>query len=328
MLIEYFLPDQIVTNEDLKADFPDWDCDAFENKIGIKQRHIADKNTTALDLAVSASEKVLQHFDKKKIDFVLFCTQSPDYFIPTSACLLQNRLGLKTNCGALDFNLGCSGYVYGLSLAKGLLVAGIAQNILFVVSETYSKHIYPKDRTNRSIFGDGAAATILDISDISRIGHFELHTDGKGYDKLIVKNGGFRFPYDSNASEKSYGTDNFFTDNHLFMDGPEIFNFTIETIPDLIEGTLIKNNYKKEEIDFYIFHQANAFMLNFLRKKIRIPVEKFYINMEKTGNTVSATIPIAIKESLLRGMIKTGDKVLIAGFGVGLSWGATIIEIK
>jgi 3-oxoacyl-[acyl-carrier-protein] synthase-3 len=327
MLIDYFLPDQIVTNEDLKTDFPDWDSKTFEEKIGIKQRHIADKNTTALDLAVNASEKVLQHFGKEKIDFVLLCTQSPDYFLPTSACILQDNLGLKTNCGALDFNLGCSGYIYGLSLAKGLLVAGIAQNILFVVSETYSKYIYPKDRTNRSIFGDGAAATIVDISDISRIGNFDLHTDGKGYNKLIVTNGGLRSPYDSNAPEKSYGTDNFFTDNHLFMDGPEIFNFTISTIPDLIEKTLIKNNYRKEEIDFYIFHQANAFMLNFLRKKIKIPVEKFYINMEETGNTVSATIPIALKDSLLRGIIKPGDKVLIAGFGVGLSWGATIIEI-
>jgi 3-oxoacyl-[acyl-carrier-protein] synthase-3 len=327
MLLEYFLPDQIITNEDLKADFPDWDSKAFEEKIGIKQRHIVDKNTTALDLAENASEKVLQHFDKEKIDFVLLCTQSPDYFLPTSACILQDRLGLKTNCGALDFNLGCSGYIYGLSLAKGLLVAGIAQNILFVVAETYSKHIYPKDRTNRPIFGDGAAATILDVNDTHKIGNFELHTDGKGYNKLIVTNGGLRSPYDSNAPEKSYDSDNFYTDNHLFMDGPEIFNFTIGIIPDLIEKTLIKNNFKKEEIDFYIFHQANALMLNFLRKKIKIPVEKFYINMEETGNTVSATIPIALKDALLRGMIKPGDKVLIAGFGVGLSWGATIIEI-
>lgn len=327
MLFEYFLPTQILTNEDLKVEFPDWDNKAFEEKIGIKQRHIADKNTTALDLAVNASEKVLQHFDKNIIDFVLLCTQSPDYFLPTSACILQDRLSLKTNCGALDFNLGCSGYIYGLSLAKGLLVAGIAKNILFVVAETYSKHIYSKDRTNRSIFGDGAAATIITINDINRIGHFDLHTDGKGYNKLIVSNGGFRFSSNPNAPEKIYGTDNIFTDNHLFMDGPDIFNFTIETIPDLVENTMKKNNLTREEIDFYIFHQANAFMLNFLRKKIKIPVEKFYINMEETGNTVSATIPIALKDAQERGIIKFGNKILLAGFGVGLSWGATIIEI-
>jgi 3-oxoacyl-[acyl-carrier-protein] synthase-3 len=182
---------------------------------------------------------VLQHFDKNIFDFVLLCTQSPDYFLPTSACILQDLLGLKTNCGALDFNLGCSGYIYGLSLSKGLLVSGIAKNILFVVSETYSKHIHPKDHTNRSIFGDGAAATIITIEDINRIGHFDLYTDGKGYDKLIVRNGGFRFSSNPKAPEKVYGTGNIFTDNQPFMDGPDTFNFTIVTIPDLIEKTLI-----------------------------------------------------------------------------------------
>lgn len=324
--IAFFLPEKIVTNVDLQKRFPNWDSVSFEKKVGIKQRHISGKNETALDLALKASEKCFASIDKSIIDFVLLCTQSPDYFLPTSACILQDKLGLSKNCGALDFNLGCSGYVYGLSLAKGLLKGRIANNILLVVAETYSKHIHRNDRTNLSIFGDAAAATIITKNDEDKIGEFVLHTDGSGYDKLIVKNGGSKFPVDTNAPEIEYGTDNVFTDNHLYMNGLDIFTFTIENVPVLVEETLIKNELKKEDVDFYIFHQANAFMLNFLRKKCKIPKEKFIIDMEDTGNTVSATIPIALKKALDLGIIIPNQKVMLVGFGVGLSWGATIIK--
>lgn len=327
MLIEYYLPEKTLTNAELATNFPGWDFISFEKKIGIKKRHLADSSTTSLDLAEKACLKVLRNLDKSEIDFLLLCTQSPDYFIPTTACILQDRLGLETRCGALDINMGCSGYLYGLALAKSLLSSGIARSVLFVVAETYSKHIYPKDRMNRALFGDGAAATVVTTRDVGNLGEFELYSDGSGYDKLIIRNGGLRNPYDFNAQEKVYGDGNIYTDNHLFMDGPEIFNFTLEKIPELIYSTLHRNNIDKEEVDYYILHQANAFMLDVIRKKIQVPIGKFHNSIEETGNTVSATIPIAIKDALDHGLIEPGHKVLLAGFGVGLSWGATIVKI-
>ena len=327
MIISTYFPKTIITNQELQKEFPDWDRASFEKKIGIKQRHVANNNQTALDLAVEAAEKLLSEFDKTKIDFVLFCTQSPDYYLPTSACIIQNKLRLNKSCGALDFNLGCSGYVYGMSLIKGLLAGNIANNILFITAETYSKHIHKKDRTNRSIFGDAAAATIFTKEDLTKLGEFVLKTDGEGFDRLIVRNGGARFPLEFNPEEISYGSENKYTHNNLYMNGPDIFTFTIENIPVLVEQTLQKNNLKITEIDYFIYHQANAFMLNFLRKKSKIPKEKFFNDLYETGNTVSSSIPIALKKSLDNSVIKSGDKVLLAGFGVGLSWGATVITI-
>ena len=327
MLINTYLPETILSNQELQKEFQDWDATSFEKKVGIKQRHVVTEKETALDLAFQAATKAIQEFDKSKIDFILLCTQSPDYFLPTSACILQNRLGLERSCGALDFNLGCSGYVYGLSVAKGLLAGGIAKNILLITAETYTKYIHPKDRTNRSIFGDAAAATILTKDDLLKLGEFVLNTDGKGFDKLIVRNGASRFPFDTNPAELDYGTDNKYTHNNLYMDGPDIFTFTIENIPNLITETLQKNKLEITDIDYFIYHQANAFMLNFLRKKSKIPKEKFYINMDKVGNTVSSTIPIALQNATEKNLIKPGDKILLAGFGVGLSWAATVITL-
>lgn len=325
-IVEYFLPQEIFDNESLKQLFPQIDTKKIE-KIGIASRHRVDKNQTSVDLAFNAAIKAFDKFDKHKIDFLIFCTQTPDYILPTSACILQDKLGLSTNIGALDINLGCSGYIYGLSLAKGLIESGIASNVLFLTGETYSKLINRKDRGNLSIFGDAGSATIISKSSENKIFNFNLGTDGSGAENLIVKNGGFKYNHEREPEEKEYGTNNYFTDNDLYMNGPEIFNFTIKNIPKLIDKTLSINGYQIEDIDFVIFHQANKFMLDYLRKKINFTKDKFYINLEMVGNTVSNTIPIAIKESLDRGYIKSGDKVLLVGFGVGYSWGATIIEI-
>jgi 3-oxoacyl-[acyl-carrier-protein] synthase-3 len=327
MIIKTYLPEKILSNQKLHEEFPDWDVNSFEKKIGIKQRHIVSENETALDLAVNAAKKALIGFEKSNIDFVLFCTQSPDYFLPTSACIIQDKLNLNKNCGALDFNLGCSGYVYGLSIVKGLLAASIANNVLFITAETYTKYINKEDRTNRSIFGDGAAATIITKEDAPKFGEFVLKTDGSGYEKLIVKNGASRYSFNEKAERKNYGSNNKFTDNNLYMDGPDIFNFTIENIPNLVNETLDKNKMHIDDVDFFIYHQANAFMLNFLRKRSKIPKDKFYINMQETANTVSATIPIALKDALDKNLVNPKDKILLAGFGVGLSMGATIITI-
>ena len=326
--IETYFPKNETNNDDLEKMFPDWDQNSFVSKIGITNRYVASENETAVDMACEAAEELLNSNERKEIDFLLFCTQSPDHFLPTSACILQDRLGLNTNCGALDYNLGCSGYIYGLALAKGLFSCGIAKKILLITSETYSKHIYNKDIGNLSMFGDAAAATLLENCDSNNsFGKFVLGTDGSGASNLIVNNGGFRAPLSKNTVERSCGSNSYYTDNHLFMNGPEIFNFTLERIPQLVDDVLLKNRLSIEEIDYFIFHQANKFMLKHLMMKINIPAHKFYNNMEYCGNTVSSTIPIALNNCISEKKIKKGDKVMLVGFGVGYSWGATIITL-
>jgi len=325
--IEYYLPEKIITNEQLATQFPDWSSEKIEKKVGIRERHIVKEDETALDLALEAGKKILKNYDKDKVDFLIFCTQSPDYYLPTSACILQDKLGFKTNIGAFDFNLGCSGFVYGLALAKSLIASKIATNILLITSETYTKYIHPKDKSNRTIFGDAAAAVIIEKSEKEQIGEFALGTDGSGYKNLIVPNGGLRNRYDSNAKEIDDGSGSIRTDNNLYMNGPEIFNFTIKAVPKVVAEILEKNNTTLKDIDYLIFHQANKYINEYLRKKIGIPKEKYYLDLLHTGNTVANTIPIAIKNSLDNKIIKKGNKVLLAGFGVGYSWGGTIITI-
>ena len=315
--IETCFPEKKVTNEDLQKEFPEWSPEKIFNKVGVKQRYTASAEETVLELAVKASEKLLKKIDKNEIDFILFCTQSPDYHLPTTACILQDRLGLRKDIGALDFNLGCSGFVYGLSIAKGLIATGAAQNILLVTAETYTKYLRKSDKSNRTIFGDGAAATLIQKDENKENFQFILGTDGSGYDNLIVRNGGGRNPINK---EDEAG-------NCLYMNGQNIFIFTIEKIPVLVTEILEKNNLTKNDVDYYIFHQANAHILRRQREILEIPEEKFYINLEKYGNTVSSTIPIALKDALETGKVKRGQKIMLIGFGVGLSWGATIVEL-
>ena len=323
--IEYVYPKHKVTNEDLGNQFPDYDFSKFEQKVGIKNRYWV-KDETAFDLAVEACEKLFQTQNREEIDYILYCTQSPEYFLPTTACILQNKLGLKKNIGALDFNLGCSGYTYGVSIAKGLIASGQVKNILLVTAETYSKYLHPKDRSNRAIFGDAATATLISEDDTNGIREFLFGTDGSGYDKLIVKNGCSRFPFDPNSPETVYGTDNTYSDNHLYMNGPEVFNFTNDVIPNFTTEVLEKNNLITEDVTQFIFHQANAFMLNFMRKRLKIDSDNFFVDMEDGGNTVSCTIPIALKK--YSQFIRNETTIAIVGFGVGLSWSGGIIKIK
>jgi 3-oxoacyl-[acyl-carrier-protein] synthase-3 len=325
--IEYSLPDKILDNNELQTMFSDWNSQQTEERIGVRERHITAAGETSLDLAYQAGELVLKNIDKDKIGFLILCTQSPDYFLPTSACILQDKLGLKKSCGALDISLGCSGYIYGLSLAKGLIAAGIADYVLLITADTLSKFVHPEDKGNRSIFGDGAAATLIEKSELDGIKRFKLGTDGSGYDKLIIKTGGMRYPDKLNSSSVADSDGKMQTPDNLYMDGSEIFSFSIDTVPDLVQDVLSANEMKMEEVDYFIFHQANKFMLEYLRDYIEIPPDKFYLNMLKTGNTTSSTIPIALAESLKSNRINQGDKVLLAGFGVGLSWGSCIIEI-
>jgi len=325
--VSYYLPERILTNEELLSFFPEWSASKVAEKIGISERHIAEPDETSVDMAVKAAENLFSQYsiDPVSVDFVLLCTQSPDYFLPTSACIIQDKLGIPVKSGALDFNLGCSGFVYGLAVAKGLILGGIAKNVLLLTSETYSKFIHPEDKSNLTIFGDGAAATLISDNGFAEIMNFSLGTDGSGAEKLIVKTGGLRFRekindlhYDESGNPVS--------SDHLYMDGTGIFNFTLEMVPELTRETLKLNSLEKDDIDLFVFHQANRYMLNFLRKKIKIPEEKFYYYMEKVGNTVSSTIPIALCEALNEKRIKTNNIILVAGFGVGYSWGGTILK--
>lgn len=323
--IEYVYPRNKVSNVDLGIQFPDYDFLKFEEKVGIKNRYWVE-DETAFDLAIEACEKLFENHDREDVDYILYCTQSPEYFLPTTACILQDKLRLRKNIGALDFNLGCSGFTYGVSIAKGLIGSGQVKNVLLVTAETYSKYLHPKDRSNRAIFGDAATATLISHDEFDGIGEFLFGTDGSGYDKLIVKNGCSKFPFDPNAIEISYGTDNTYTDNHLYMDGPEVFNFTSEVIPNFTKEILQKNNIDTEDVQQFVFHQANAFMLNFMRKRLKISSDNFFIDLEDGGNTVSCTIPIALKK--YSQTIEGFNTIAIVGFGVGLSWCGGIVKIK
>ena len=325
--ISYYLPEKVLTNEMLISEFPEWTVEKVASKVGINQRFIADDNESAMDMAIKAAEKLFaenQNINKDEVDFILFCTQSPDYFLPTSACIIQDELNIPTSCGALDFNLGCSGYVYGLSLAKGLIAGRIAKNVLLLTAETYTKHLHPKDKGNRTIFGDGASASLISTKGFAEILNFSLGTDGSGYNNLIVKTGGLRMPKKTNIVNWD-DSGNPVSDDYLYMNGSEIFNFTLESVPLLVEDVLKKNDLLKEKIDLFVFHQANKYMLNFLRKKIKIEESKFYYCMENFGNTVSSTIPIALKEAEKED--KLHGNILLAGFGVGYSWGGVILDL-
>ncbi|MBQ8046415.1 MAG: ketoacyl-ACP synthase III [Prevotella sp.] len=323
--IAYYLPQHVVTNQEIVEEFPEWSVEKIAEKVGVCERRVADSGETATDLAIAAAEKLFASGTVKRqdIDFVLFCTQSPDYKLPSSACIMQDKLGLSTACGAFDFNLGCSGYEYGLAVAKGLIVAGIASNVLLLTGETYNKYIHPRDKGNRTIFGDAATATVVSVEGFAEIGEFCLGTDGSGAKHLIVETGGARFcerKNDLNFDESG----NPISSDHLKMDGQEIFVFTLTKVPKMVKEILARNSLSQEDISLFVFHQANKYMLEHLRKKMKIIPERFFINFEHIGNTVSSTIPIALCDAREQGRLK--GNVLLAGFGVGLSWGGVILQ--
>lgn len=325
--ISYYLPERIVTNEELLIEFPEWSVDKVAAKVGVNSRHLAADDETAGDMAEKAARKLFEEYniDPKSIDFLMLCTQSPDYFLPSTACILQNRLEIPTSSGAFDYNLGCSGCVYGMVIAKGLVDSGIAKNVLILTAETYQKYLHPSDKSNRSIFGDGAAACLVSTEGIAEIGSFSLGTDGSGADHLIVKTGAARCKQPTgNVVEDEDGHQRF--DDYLYMNGSAIFNFTLDAVPAMMKDILEKNQIERDDVDYFVFHQANKFMLNTIRKVCVLPKDKFYVDLENTGNTVSSTVMIALKDCLNKGIIRSGMNVMVTGFGVGLSWGGTILK--
>lgn len=330
--ISFYLPAGKLTNEQLAQEFGDWDAKKILDKTGIAVRSVAAADECASDLGVAAARRLLGSgaCSAKEIDFLLFCTQSPDHFLPTTACLIQDRLGFRTDCGAMDFNLGCSGFVYGLTLAKSLIETGTATNVLLITAETYSKFINLKDRSVRTIFSDGAAATLVTSvdSDDELIGPFIFGTDGSGGQEVIIPAGGLRRPVTPESEiEQEDRSGNWRSERNLYMNGPEVFNFALQTVPRALDDLLRKGGLRTDEVDYFILHQANRFMLERLRDKLKIPSDKFWIDLEMYGNTVSSTIPIALQRAKETEAIKAGDKVAIIGFGVGYSWAAAIVHI-
>jgi 3-oxoacyl-[acyl-carrier-protein] synthase-3 len=325
--ISYYLPKNLLTNEDFIKEFPEWTVEKIEKKLGIKERHVVAEDETASDLAFNAAEKFFtEHsINKNVVDFLIFCTESPDYFLPTTACILQERLGLPTNVGVLDINLGCSGFIAGLSVAKGLVMSGVAKNILLITAETYSKYLHPQDKGNRTIFGDGSAATLIGDEGIAEIGHFSFGTDGTGAENLIVKTGAARLRQPLNDLRfDDFGNPK--SSDFLYMDGAAILNYTLEIIPSLVRDVLLKNNLEMKDIDLHVYHQANKYIANLQRKKLKIPEDKYYCFFKNVGNTVSSTIPIALKEAMEDGSIKEGAKVLSVAQGLGYTWGGVVLS--
>ncbi len=327
-----FLPAGELTNDQLAEEFGMWHGNQIFEKTGVAVRHVSARDECASDLAVAAANKLFESgvCASEEIDFLVLVTQMPDYFMPTSACLVQNRLGLRTTCGAIDINLGCSGFIYGLAVAKSLVEAAVASTVLLITSDTYTKWINPKDRSTRTLFGDGAAATLVSgvESESDLIGPFVLGSDGRGVKDIVVPAGGFRRPVTPETSiPREDETGSWRSEENLFMNGGEVLAFTIRTVPPVIDELLRKSGLTLDDVELVIPHQANKFMLERLRAKLKVPSEKYWIDMKESGNTVSATIPIAIESARNQGRLKSGDRALVAGFGVGYSWGAAMIRI-
>lgn len=327
--VEYYLPEAILTNEMISAEFPEWSVEKIAQKTGVHTRHIASEIEFSSDLAVAAGKILMdkREINPDEIDYLLVCTQSPDYFLPTTACIVQSELGLKQSIGAADINLGCSGYIYALGQAKGLIESGQATKVLVITADTYTKFINPTDKSVRTIFGDGASASLVtEDGNPNSISGITYGTDGSGAKHLIVPNGGLRngtqIQPKSGLEDRSIVSNGF----DLYMDGPEIFNFTLHVVPETVEAVLTKMNITLDDVDLFVFHQANAFMLEHLRKKLGVPKDKFFVSLSETGNTVSSSIPIALSMAEHAGTLKTGMKVMLLGFGVGLSWGGLLLE--
>ena len=261
--LAYNLPEKILDNEQIAAEFPEWTVEKIEKKLGIKQRHITAENETASDIAIKAAEKLFETsgIDKNDIDYLIFVTQSPDYHLPTTACVIQKRMGLSHNLTSIDVNLGCNGFVVGLSLAKAVILAGQAKNVLLLTGETYSKYMHERDKSNRTIFGDGASATVVSTDGIAEIGECVIGTDGEGAENLSVKTGGARHLKPANDLEfDDFGNPR--SSDNLYMDGPAILNYSLEFLTGLVNDVLEKNNLTMDDIDLHVYHQANIFLAN------------------------------------------------------------------
>ena len=317
--IVYALPEQIVSNDDLKATYPDWEMDDLYRKTGVASRHIATANETALDLAERACQELIaKGYDlEDDIDTLIFCTETPDHQIPPNSGVLHGRLKMPQTVCAFDISIGCSGYVYALEMARCLIAGGRSKRIMLVTGDTYSHLIKTEDRATRTLFGDGAAVTVLAASDNKdAFIDCDLATSGKDFKKFYVPGGGAR----TNDGDVN-------TSNKIEMDGFGLIGFFNSVLPRHVKGLLKKNDIGMDDIDLFVFHQASMVVLDGLKRALQIPDKKMAVEFDDVGNLVSASIPVTLKRAAEKGQVKPSGLVMLCGFGVGLSWGSALIRM-
>ena len=327
--IEYYLPENLITNEDLQMSNPGWDMLKTAEKSGVYKRYIASENETALDLACKACDKLFRddQISKKSIDGIIFCTQSPDYIMPSNAFLIHKYLNLNQSVFAFDYNLACSGFIYGLAMSQGFISTSLANNILLINADTYSKFLHPGDRSTRTLFGDGASACLISKEDTAGIIDIMLASSGKHFESFYIPSGGCRIPKSEKTSmEEKDISGNVHTSENIYMNGFGVWKFIASTVPKQIKEIIMRNNFKVSDIDLYVFHQASKLTIDSLVKALKIDPTKVFSNIANVGNLVSASIPVALKDAEETGKLKRGDLILLSGFGVGLSWGTTILR--
>ena len=327
--IEYYLPNKIITNADLENENNHWNLDNITKKTGVVQRHIADVNETAFDLSVEACNKLFKKCNKNLIDGIIYCTQSPDYIMPSNAFLLHQHFNLNDNVFAYDFNHACTGYIYSVIMASSYIKSGVAENVLIVNADTYSKFINKRDKSTRVLFGDGAAATMISkTSDKKGILDYDIKTSSKDYRNFWVEAGGIRMPRSESTSlEYQDKKGNIISKNNIQMNGIKVWSFINSVVPKQINKILTNNEFDYSNIDQFIFHQSSLMTIESLIRILKINKEKVFINISEIGNTVSASIPIAMKDALDQNIIESDSRIIISGFGVGLSYGTLLMEL-
>lgn len=326
--IGVFLPESGLDNDRLAAEFPGTSAEGLYKLSGIRRRCLAADDQTPADLAFHAAETLFARNPDARggVDAVLFCSEGLDYKAPATACLLHARLGLKPSCLALDIPSGCTGFVNGLLVAKGLIGSGGCTSVLLLTAEIPTRVIDRNDLHLRLLFGDGACASLIGGSGEEGIGQFVVGTDGTGARHLWVERSGFREPADAAWLEQNRHDPKQMKLGRMIMDGQEILHFSLTRVPQLIADTLSRNALAREDIDHFVFHQASAIILKALRKKCMIPDDKFHWCLEECGNTVSSSIPLALAHARDSGRIVPGQKVMLVSFGIGLAWAATVIH--
>jgi 3-oxoacyl-[acyl-carrier-protein] synthase-3 len=330
LAVECVLGSQTLTFETLEERFGVENMRKVFSGSGIRNRRVAPPGVCGSDLAFEAAENLFAKYevDRSSIDFLIHCTQTPDYLLPTTACILQDRLQLRKNCGAFDLNLGCSQYVYAMTVASSLIASGVATNVLVLTGDTMSQTVHPMDRAVVPILGDAGSATVVGaVGEGEGFLGFELGTDGAGHKYLINPASGFRVPRTAETAIAVADKEgNVRSQENFFMNGAAVFHFAITTVPKTVQKVLEKVQLSMDQVDLFLFHQANRYMLDYLVKKLQIPADKTHFFVEETGNTSGTTMPGVLSDAIRLGKVKPGALVLMIVFGVGLSWAATVVR--
>jgi 3-oxoacyl-[acyl-carrier-protein] synthase-3 len=323
------VPQRRVSYRDDAIEFGEAEMEKIASTTGIRERRVACRGVTTSDLCIAAAEKLFEtgRWQKESIEAVIVVTQSPDYFLPATACTVQSRLGLPTECAAFDVNLGCSGYTYALWFAGHLISGGAASKVLLLVGDVANK-VHPKDRSARPLFGDAGSATIVEASPGAPRTFFRVGTDGAGQNHLIVPAGVGRLPHNPRTALEMEGEDgNIRSLDNLHMNGAEVFIFTLSKLPSLLKATMADAGWTIDDVDAVVLHQANSFMLKHVAKSAKIPLEKIPLSLDSFGNTSSASIPITIVSRMRELLAGEPRRLLLAGWGVGWSWAAAAIQL-